>query len=177
MTEPRRSAAVEVEGIAWPVQGAQVAIVDAGRVVLQFRPWPPGWELPGGHCDPDEDPALAAAREAEEETGHRVAIERLVGVYTWGGLRSAGDALYLGRIVGGRPRRSLEAWATRRATRDALPRTIFPWMRERIDDAFACAAGAGPVHRVQPVTLYHVALFASLWLRAPVDRLARHRRR
>ncbi|MEA2672508.1 MAG: hypothetical protein QOG45_2728, partial [Chloroflexota bacterium] len=34
----------------FPVQGAQLAIVHDGRVLLQLRPWPPGWELPGGHC-------------------------------------------------------------------------------------------------------------------------------
>lgn len=27
------------------------------------------WELPGGYVDPDEDPAVTAAREVEEETG------------------------------------------------------------------------------------------------------------
>ena len=29
------------------------------------------WELPGGYLDPDEDPAVCAAREVEEETGWR----------------------------------------------------------------------------------------------------------
>ena len=29
------------------------------------------WELPGGYVDPDEDPAITAAREVEEETGWR----------------------------------------------------------------------------------------------------------
>ncbi len=29
------------------------------------------WELPGGYLDPDEDPALCAMREVEEETGWR----------------------------------------------------------------------------------------------------------
>lgn len=29
------------------------------------------WELPGGYVDPNEDPALTAAREVEEETGWR----------------------------------------------------------------------------------------------------------
>jgi len=60
---------VEVEGIPWPVLGAQVAIIRNGRVLLQFRPWPPGWELPGGHCEDTESPEATATREAEEETG------------------------------------------------------------------------------------------------------------
>lgn len=29
------------------------------------------WELPGGYVEPDEDPAMTAAREVEEETGWR----------------------------------------------------------------------------------------------------------
>lgn len=166
---------VEVDGVAWAVTGAQVAILDGDRVVLQLRPWPPGWELPGGHCEPGEDPAVTAAREAEEETGYRVRVDALVGVYTWAGLRSAGDVLYRGSITGGSPRRSLEAWASRLVDEDHVPRTIFPWLRERIADAFAAAAGQPPIHRVQPVTLYHVAAFATDWMRTPVDRLRARR--
>ncbi len=60
---------IVINGVEWPVEGAQVAIVERGRVLLQFRPWPPGWELPGGHVEPGEDPAVTGARETEEETG------------------------------------------------------------------------------------------------------------
>ncbi|MFN2568554.1 MAG: NUDIX hydrolase, partial [Candidatus Dormibacteria bacterium] len=95
---------VTVDGVAWPVRGAQVAIVQDGRVLVQLRPWPPGWELPGGHCEAGEDPRTAATREAEEETGHAVRITGLVGVYSWSGLRSVGDAVYLAEITGGRRR-------------------------------------------------------------------------
>ena len=70
------------------------------------RPWPPGWELPGGHCEPGEDPAVTAARETEEETGYTVRVEGIVGVYSWRGLRSAGDVVFLGHlpdVAGPRP--------------------------------------------------------------------------
>ena len=107
--------AVLIDGVEWTVEGAQVAIVQRGRVLLQFRPWPPGWELPGGHCEPGEDPAVTAAREIAEETGYEVRIAGIVGVYSWRGLRSAGDVVFLGEVVGGAPRRSLEAWALRMA--------------------------------------------------------------
>lgn len=96
-----RLASVAVGADAWPVGGAQLAVLDRGRVLLQFRPWPPGWELPGGHCEPGEDPADTARREAEEETGHTFRALGLVGVYSWQGLRAAGDAVYLGEISGG----------------------------------------------------------------------------
>lgn len=36
------------------------------------------WELPGGYVEPDEDPALTAAREVEEETGWRPRGMRLL---------------------------------------------------------------------------------------------------
>jgi 8-oxo-dGTP pyrophosphatase MutT (NUDIX family) len=166
---------VVINGVEWTVEGAQVAIVERGRVLLQFRPWPPGWELPGGHCEPGEDPAVTATRETREETGYQVRIAGIVGVYAWRGLRSAGDVVYLGQVVGGSPRRSLEAWSLRMAAPDALPRTVFPWIRDRVRDAVAVADGAAPVRRVQPVTIRHVLGFATAWLHTPVDRLLRRR--
>jgi 8-oxo-dGTP pyrophosphatase MutT (NUDIX family) len=162
---------VMIGGVEWTVEGAQVAIVERGRVLLQFRPWPAGWELPGGHCEPDEDPAVTATRETEEECGYKVRIAGIVGVYSWKGLRSAGDVVFLGEVIGGAPRRSLEAWALRMATPDHLPRTVFPWIRERVRDAVDVAAGGAPVHRVQPVTIRHVLGFATAWLHTPIDRL------
>jgi hypothetical protein len=61
------------------------------------------------------------------------------------------------------------------AAPERLPRTVFPWIRDRALDAVAAAAGAPPVHRVQPVTIRHVLGFATAWLNAPVDRLLRRR--
>jgi len=166
---------VVINGVEWPVEGAQVAIVERGRVLLQFRPWPPGWELPGGHVEPGEDPAVTGARETEEETGYRVRIAGIVGVYSWRGLRSAGDVVFLGEVIGGAPRRSIEAWALRMAPPDTLPRTVFPWVRERVRDAVDVAGGGEAVHRVQPVTIRHVLGFATAWLHTPFDRLMRRR--
>jgi len=162
---------VVIDGVEWPVEGAQVAIVRRGRVLVQFRPWPPGWELPGGHVEPGEDPAVTAAREVAEETGCTVRITGLVGVYSWRGLRSAGDVVYLGEVIGGAPRRSLEAWAFRMVSPDRLPRTAFPWIRDRVRDAVDVAGGGASVHRVQPVTIRHVLGFATAWLHTPFDRL------
>ena len=167
---------VSLDGHAWPISGAQLALLDGdGRVLIQLRPWPPGWELPGGHCDAGEDPAVAAAREAEEETGLSVEVGPLVGVYTWAGLRGSSDAVYLGRVTGGRWRRSIEALQSRYATAGDLPATTFPWIHQRVADAAAVAGGAAPVHRVQPITLRHVLFFGARWVGVVVDWLRRLR--
>jgi 8-oxo-dGTP diphosphatase len=60
-----------------PVQLALVLLVDrTGGLLLQLRDehapnFPNRWGLPGGHCEPDEAPELAAPRELWEEAGLR----------------------------------------------------------------------------------------------------------
>ncbi|HZS14934.1 MAG TPA: NUDIX domain-containing protein [Candidatus Dormibacteraeota bacterium] len=164
---------VTVGGAVLPITGAQLALVRDGRVLIQLRPWPPGWEIPGGHCDDGEDPAEAAAREAEEETGLQVRVLRLAGVYTWAGLRSSSDAVYVGEVTGGRWRRSIEAVGHRWAGAADLPPTTFPWIHQRVADALAAAAGAPPVHRIQPVSLRHVLFFGARWAGMLVDAVRR----
>ncbi|GAB3686588.1 NUDIX hydrolase [Saccharopolyspora tripterygii] len=56
-------------------KAAMTLVIDSDHVLMIYRhrfvldQWV--WELPGGYVDPDEDPALTAAREVEEETGWR----------------------------------------------------------------------------------------------------------
>ena len=51
-----------------------------GRVLL-IRTTRAGWELPGGRVEPGEDLLQAARREALEESGCRVEVGRLTGLY------------------------------------------------------------------------------------------------
>lgn len=44
-------------------------VVDDGRTLLHWHRKNGMWLPPGGHIDPDEDPAQAVVREVEEETG------------------------------------------------------------------------------------------------------------
>jgi drug/metabolite transporter (DMT)-like permease/ADP-ribose pyrophosphatase YjhB (NUDIX family) len=53
-----------------------------GRVLLCHRRDLDLWNLPGGGMQPGELPTEAAIRETREETGLRVEIERLTGVYS-----------------------------------------------------------------------------------------------
>jgi len=55
--------------------GAGAVVLAGGKVLLMWRhrfiTGAEGWEIPMGKIDPGEDPAAAAARETEEETGWR----------------------------------------------------------------------------------------------------------
>lgn len=56
------------------------------------------WELPGGYVDPNEDPAVTAAREVEEETGWRPRTsEPLVALQPNVGMADAENLLFLSR--------------------------------------------------------------------------------
>jgi 8-oxo-dGTP pyrophosphatase MutT (NUDIX family) len=176
--DPReRHRTAVVDGVAHYVTGAQVAILREGRILVQLRVWPPGWELPGGHSELGESPADTALREAREETGFEVRMIGIVGVYRWEGLRRTADAVYLAEVVGGEPRRSLESMSQRFVRRSRYPRAVFPWIPQRLEDAFDVAAGGPPVLRVQAVTMRHVLFFGSTLAGALVDEIRRFRRR
>ena len=133
------------------MSGAQAVVVDElGRVLLQLRLWPAGWEPPGGHVGGTEDPVRTVTRETREETGLEIEVERLTGYYRFTGLRRSTDAVFRAHPVGGRLRRSREAWRLEWVAPDHLPGSLFPWYRQRIADAFL-PAGTTPSEWVQPV--------------------------
>lgn len=64
---------------------AAVIVEHGGRVLLQQRAMEPGaggWTFPGGFLEVGETAEEGAAREAKEEVGLDVTIDRLHGVYT-----------------------------------------------------------------------------------------------
>jgi ADP-ribose pyrophosphatase YjhB (NUDIX family) len=66
-----------------PVPTVDVVVEVGEKIVLIRRKHPPpGWAIPGGFIDAEEKAQDAAVREALEETGLRVTLTGLLGVYS-----------------------------------------------------------------------------------------------
>ena len=73
------------------------------RLVLVRRAIEPGyglWVFPGGYVDRGEEITAAAIREAREESGLDVRIDRLVNIYSYGG-HSPIIIVYAASVLGG----------------------------------------------------------------------------
>lgn len=62
--------------------GVKVVLIHEHKVLLVRRADNGRWTLPAGILEPGEEPAHAAVREVEEETGVRCRVTRLLGVAT-----------------------------------------------------------------------------------------------
>lgn len=130
--------------IITPRVGANAIIFDEqGRILLTKRQDNGLWCLPGGHMDLGEMVQETAIREAEEETGLKVEIERLVGVYSmpYPGYRYEDPrkqivvVTFICRKVGGELRLSEETTDYGYYSPTELPVAMLPGHEIRIRDA------------------------------------------
>ena len=83
--KPRRACtACEFIYFTDPKVGVGVLVIEEAKVLLVRRTMAPEigkWSIPAGYLDHGEDPRVTAVREAHEETGLSVTIERLIEVF------------------------------------------------------------------------------------------------
>jgi 8-oxo-dGTP pyrophosphatase MutT (NUDIX family) len=124
--------------------GASIAIIQEGRVLLIKREDFEVWGLPAGMNDPGESIAQTAVREAWEETGLRVELTRLVGVYStyYGQQHISHNILFAAHPIGGTLQPQVnETLDLAYFAPDALPEFTMWWHYRLIHDALNGAQG------------------------------------
>jgi ADP-ribose pyrophosphatase YjhB (NUDIX family) len=112
------------------------------EILLLRRAVEPGlgaWDLPAGYLDPGESFEQAAVRETREESGIRVELTRLRGVYH-SPAANAVTAVFVARAVDPDAEVSVDfessehAWVARPDAADWLPRIAFASMSSAVKD-------------------------------------------
>lgn len=119
----------------------------ADRVLLHWRPVGRGWAPISGGVEAGEDVVTALHREVHEETGLKIRVERLVGVYSDPGLQIIEypdgrtvhfvTCLFACRNAIGHLRGSEEGLAWAWFAPDELPSGLLPYAEVWLRDALA----------------------------------------
>ena len=111
-----------------------VVFDDLKRILLGHRRDMDLWDLPGGGMDHGELTTETAIREAKEETGIDIKIDRLLGVFAFPPPREKQVSIgFLGQAIGGKPTPNDEADDVRFFAIDELPKNISPRKRALIN--------------------------------------------
>lgn len=125
--------------------GVNVAIIEDGEILLTKREDFGVWCMPGGGVDEDESIGEAAVREALEETGLKVKLKRLVGIYSMPESRGWANLIvvFIGDPVGGMlMAQAGEVVEMRFFRSDDLPENLLFGHRQRILDAVSGVGGS-----------------------------------
>ena len=134
-----------------PKLAVGVVVEMDGAIVLGLRAHEPNlgrWSFPSGFVDAGEALEAAAIREVEEETGLKVRIDRLLGVYSTTGERVVFVA-YAGSVIGGEIAAGEECFEVAAFPPDALPELAFPH-DGAILDAWSAGRDGGPTPSAAP---------------------------
>lgn len=132
-----------------PILGVNIAILQEEKILLTKRQDFEVWCLPGGEVNDGETLAQAAMREAYEEVGLIVKLERLVGIHSRPQFLSRGShvVVFAARAIGGvltiQPEEVLEA---RFFTQQELPDQMLLGHNQQVLDALRGVNGAVWVH-------------------------------
>ncbi|MFF8834338.1 NUDIX domain-containing protein [Streptomyces sp. NPDC015130] len=121
------------------VSVAGVVVREDGRILAIRRADNGTWEPPGGVLELDERPEQGAAREVLEETGVRVEVERLSGVYK-NMTRGVVALVFRCRPVGGEESTSAESTAVEWLTREEVEERMGEVYAVRVLDALGAAS-------------------------------------
>ncbi len=141
-------------GIDRITPGTAAVILDSTKeqVLLHLRDDKPMWSLPGGPPDFGESFADAMIREANEETGYQIKINRLIGVYSnadfWifdypdGNRAHAFAAAFECAVTGGKLKANMkDSLAVKWFPVADLPDNIMPMHPKVIDDCISGKSG------------------------------------
>jgi ADP-ribose pyrophosphatase YjhB (NUDIX family) len=132
-----------------PILGVNIAIIQDGKVLLTKRRDFEVWCLPGGEVDNGETLVEAAKREACEEVGLDVQLERLVGIHSRPQWLSVGShvVVFSASVVGGELTiQTNEVIEARFFSPDELPDEMLLGHHQQIQDALNGVCGAVWTH-------------------------------
>lgn len=135
------------EGYQTPKLDTRAAIFEDGKILL-VRESSGKWTLPGGWCDVDQSIASNTIKEAKEEAGLDVEVERVIAIDDWRRHNKINNPygiikiFSLCRALGGSFQPNIETIETHYFARHELPANIAEekTSREQIDCCFDAAA-------------------------------------